>query len=186
MREIVFFLEEPSVEEMLKGVLPRLLPDDMLPRYIVFEGKQDLERQLVRRIRGYKTPTARFVVLRDKDAGDCKAIKAKLVAKCEDAGKAKTLVRIACHELESWYLADLNAVEKGLDLQNLSRHQKKAPYRDPDQTPSPITALRSIAPSYQKIAGSRRIGPHLDLDNQRSRSFHHFVCGIRRLLGDAH
>ncbi|MBU4304454.1 MAG: hypothetical protein KJ893_02340 [Candidatus Omnitrophica bacterium] len=47
MSELVFFLEELSAEAMLKGLLPRLLPPEVLVRYIVFEGKQDLEKQLV-------------------------------------------------------------------------------------------------------------------------------------------
>jgi len=29
MTHLVFFLEEPSAEEMLKDVLPRLLPDNI-------------------------------------------------------------------------------------------------------------------------------------------------------------
>lgn len=39
MKYLVCFLEETSAKEMLKGILPRLLPDDIEPRYIVFEGK---------------------------------------------------------------------------------------------------------------------------------------------------
>ncbi len=46
MKSLVFFLEEPSARAMLEGLLPRLLPDGWLVRYIVFEGKQDLEKQL--------------------------------------------------------------------------------------------------------------------------------------------
>ena len=106
MSEIVFFLEEPSAGEMLKGLLPKVLSAGDVPRFITFEGKQDLEGQLERRIRGYRVPGAKFVVLRDKDAGDCRAIKAGLVARCSRASKADALVRIACHEIESWYLAD--------------------------------------------------------------------------------
>ena len=46
MSNLVCLLEEPSAEEMLKGVLPRFLPDNIQVKYIVFEGKQDLEKQL--------------------------------------------------------------------------------------------------------------------------------------------
>ncbi len=41
MRELVFFLEERSAAAMLEGLLPKLLPDDVVPRYVTFEGKQD-------------------------------------------------------------------------------------------------------------------------------------------------
>jgi len=183
MSEIVFLLEERSAEVMLQGLLPRLLPADVPVRYIVFEGKQDLERQLVQKMRGYQVPGARFVVLRDKDAGDCKAIKTQLVSKCHKAEKLDALVRIACQELESWYLADLAAVERGLGIRGLVKLQKKNPYRDPDSLPNPSTKLQLIASSYQKVGGSRAIGPHLDIDNTRSHSFAVFIAGLRRLTG---
>ena len=71
MTELVFLLEEESAKQMLEGLMPRILPPDVTVRYVVFEGKQDLEKQLVRRIRLYRHPDARFVVVRDQDGGDC-------------------------------------------------------------------------------------------------------------------
>ncbi|MFH1096674.1 MAG: hypothetical protein ABH886_07885 [Candidatus Desantisbacteria bacterium] len=52
MSHLVLFLEEPSAKEMLNGLLPRL-HEGIDYRCIVFEGKQDLERNLVRKIKGY-------------------------------------------------------------------------------------------------------------------------------------
>ena len=43
MKNLVCFLEEQSTREMLKGVLPRLLPQGVDCTYIVFDGKQDME-----------------------------------------------------------------------------------------------------------------------------------------------
>lgn len=40
MKNIVFFLEEPSAREMLEGVLPRVLPDNIHPRFIIFQGSK--------------------------------------------------------------------------------------------------------------------------------------------------
>ena len=68
-------------------------------------------------------PESRFVVLCDQDSADCRTVKKGLVRKCHDAGKDKAFVRIACRELESWYLGDLTAVEAGLGIKNLSRLQ---------------------------------------------------------------
>lgn len=34
-----FLLEEPSANEMLKGILPRILPENIHVRYVVFDGK---------------------------------------------------------------------------------------------------------------------------------------------------
>jgi hypothetical protein len=58
-------------------------------------------------------PDSFFVVLRDQDSGDCLEIKERLMALCGRAGKEDALVRIACRELESFYLGDLKAVERG-------------------------------------------------------------------------
>jgi hypothetical protein len=182
MNELVFFLEEPSAEAMLEGLLPRIIPEGITWRTIVFEGKQDMEKRIVKRLCGYLNPGARFVILRDKDAGDCIVIKNCLKEKCIQAGKPETLVRIACHELESWYLADLAAVEKGLNLSGLARRQNQRIFRNPDQTPNPAHELQRVAPVYQKLSGSRAISPYLDVDNTRSHSFHVFVTGIQCLF----
>lgn len=184
MNHIVFFLEEPSAEAMLEGLLPKILPNELYFRCIVFEGKQDLEKQLVRRIRGYLVPGAKFVVLRDQDSGDCKKIKSMLFQKCKEADRLDVLIRIACYELESWYLADLSAVEKAFSLSGLTKYQNKVKFCSPDEYPSPAKTLKSVVPSYQKVGGSRAIGPLLDIDNSRSRSFAVFVSGLRRLCGN--
>lgn len=183
MTELVFMLEEPSARVMLEGLLPRLLPDDISCRYIVFEGKQDLEKNLVRRMRGYRLPDSLFVVMRDQDSGDCFAIKQRLLQLCGQAGKPQVLVRIACRELESWYLADLLAVEIGLRLNNIAKYQYKKKFRTPDYLGSPSAEIRKLTNGfYQKVSGSRSIGPFLNMNNRRSNSFRVFIEGIRTLI----
>ncbi|KHD08910.1 hypothetical protein PN36_10255 [Candidatus Thiomargarita nelsonii] len=182
MKHIVFLLEEPSAKEMLEGLLPRLAPE-VSYRCIVFEGKQDLEKNLVKKIRAYRVPNSQFIVLRDQDAGDCYTIKQKLVELCQKANKADSLVRIVCRELESWYLADLKAVELGLKISGLAKHQGSQKYRSPDYLDYPSKELKHLTnDKYQKVAGSRKIGPHLDLTNKRSNSFRVFIEGIRKML----
>ena len=123
MRELVFLLEEASAKAMLEGLVPRLLDDRIQVRLIIFEGKQDLEKQLPLRLRGYLNPHARFLVLRDQDsAPDCKLVKHRLMRLCESAGRgAVSLVRIACRELETIYLADLKATESALGISGLGK-----------------------------------------------------------------
>ena len=72
---------------MLKGIIPRMFPEDVHPVFVVFEGKQDLERQLERRMRGWRVPDSVFLVMRDKDAGDCMEIKRAILEKVKRAGK---------------------------------------------------------------------------------------------------
>jgi hypothetical protein len=183
MKELVFLLEESSAQEMLKGLLPRVLPEGIGYRCIPFQGKQDLEKQLVRKIRGYNNPEALFIVMRDLDSHpDCRALKAQLLEKCRESGKVGvTLVRLACKELESFYLADLAAVEAGLGINGLQRHQQNRKFRAPDNLGSPKRELLQLTKNiYQEGAGSRAIGRHLDPDNTRSDSFRNLVAGIRR------
>lgn len=183
MKTIVFFLEEPSAKEMLEGILPRLLPEELERRYIVFRGKQDLEKQLEKRLRGWQQPDSVFVVLRNQDSGDCHAVKAKLMELCERAGRNGTLVRVACKELESFYLGDLKAVESGLGLRGLSAKQGQKKFRAPDNLGSPSDELSKLTGKlYQKVSGSRAIGPHLSLDGNRSHSFNVLVSGIKKLV----
>jgi hypothetical protein len=183
MKEIVFLLEEPSAQCMLEGLLPKLLPQGITVRYIVFEGKQDLDKQLPRRLRGYRVSNAHFVILRDQDSSDCIQLKRELQQKCIDAGKINTLVRIACHELENWYIADLKAVESALQITGLAVQQKQAKYRAPDRLSNAALELEKLTKgAYQKISGSRAIGPLLETENTTSKSFSVFVEGVRKVV----
>lgn len=182
MKTIVFFLEEPSAKEMLEGLLPRVLPTQARIRYLIFNGKQDLEKNLVLKLRGWQLPDSVFAVMRDQDSSDCQAVKKKLVELCAEAAKGYVLVRVACRELESFYLGDLATVEKGLGLNGLSNKQNKRKYRNPDILGNPSEELvRLTKGEYQKVSGSRAIGPHLDLTNNRSHSFNVLITGLRRL-----
>jgi len=136
---------------MLAGILPRILPDDMQIRYVVFQGKQDLEKKLEAKLRGWMLPSSRFVVLRDQDSGDCKAIKAKLVQICSDSGKDGVLVRIACRELESFFLGDLAAVAKGLGLKGLKTQQGGKKFRNPDALGNPAGELFRLTGNASSI-----------------------------------
>lgn len=182
MKEVVFFLEEESAKALLECVFPLLLPptSEVLPRFIVFEGKQDLDRQLERKLRGYLNPDARFIVMRDQDRADCRKVKRSLAAMCARARRPETVVRIACRELEAFYLGDLRAVEFGLGIAGLAAKQNGSKFRDPDRLHSPSRELEKLTNHrYQKVAGSRAIAPHLDLEAPRSRSFHHLLRAIR-------
>lgn len=185
MTELVFFLEEPSAREMLKGILPKFLPDNVCVQYVVFEGKQDLEKRLPMRLKAWQAPNAKFIVMRDQDSGNCVTIKQNLLDKCAKSGQPDALVRIACHELETFYLGDLNAVAAAIGPGAIARSQSKAKYRDPDRLANPSEELKKLAPTYQKVSGSRAIGPLLDINNNKSNSFNALVSGVRRLLGEA-
>ena len=46
MRELVFLLEEPSVVELLKIIVPHIIGTTYPTKYILFDVKQDLEKKL--------------------------------------------------------------------------------------------------------------------------------------------
>lgn len=184
MKTLVFLLEEKSVEEMLKVILPRVIPADISLLYITFEGKSDLEKNVERKIRGWRRPDSFFVVMRDQDSEDCRQIKERLVQKCRNAGRGDALVRIACRELESFYLGDLAAVEQAFGIHLSSQRSRK--YRTPDALANAADELKKITKNeYQKIDGSRRIAENLRLDGSNcSRSFNVLISGIQRIVSD--
>ena len=185
MKELVFLVEGEAERCLLDALLPRVLPEGVGHRVVPFQGKQDMEKRMALRIRGYLNPQARFIILRDQDShADCIALKRALQDRCVGTRReAHCLVRIACTELESFYLADLAAVSKALDLPGLDRLQGERKFRDPDRLGSPSMELKALTKNrYEKREGSARIGQHLALDNTRSPSFRHLVAGIRRLV----
>lgn len=185
MTEVVFLLEEESAKVLLQVLLSRLIPEgsDIQSRFIVFEGKSDLTRQLERKLRGYQNPHARFIVMRDQDSDDCAKAKKDLARICARAGKPKAKATIACRELEAFYLGDLNAVELGLGIPNLARQQHTARLRNPDAVATAARVLESLTKyHYKKVGGSRAIAPHLNIETPRSASFRYLINAIQSAI----
>lgn len=179
MMHLVFMLEEPSLGEVLKVVLPRILHDEATYQLVPHEGKHDLEKSIPRKLRAWGTPNTRFVIVRDQDSAECRVVKQFLIDLCAQAGRPDSLVRIVCPHLESWFLGDLAAVEKAFHKQGVARRQRTRKFREPDSLTNAEQELRKLIPSYQKLSGSRAIAPHLSLENNLSKSFQNFVRGVR-------
>ncbi len=185
MKTLVCLLEEPSAKEMLEGVLLRMPLHAIRIKYLVFEGKQDLEKHITQRIKGWGVPNSVFLIMRDQDSGDCINIKNDLATRVTESNKQnKTIIRIACRELESFYLGDLSAVEQGLGITGIARQQNKQKYRAPDNLANASKELERLSKNqYQKISGSRSIAPHLNIDGgNKSHSFNVLLAGIKTIL----
>jgi len=182
MSTVLFLLEEPSARAMLESFLPRILPENLIVRCIVFEGKQDLQKRLGKRLRYWQEPNTRFIVIHDQDSSNCIILKQELREICDQSGKSQeTLIRIPCHELENWYLGDLAAVEIALQLRGVARQQQTEKYRAPDRIANGTEELKRLTKNkYQKVSGAREIGRHLSQQENRSHSFHVFVDGLQR------
>lgn len=184
MTEIVFLLEELSAEAFLREYIPRAFGAGIDARYITFEGKRDLEKNLLVKIRAYRKPDAKFIVIRDKDSvPNYQDLKKKLHDICVEAGRADAKIRIFCHELETIYLGDLRAVEIAIGAKKLASRQKENKFRDPDRIGSPSKELKVLTGGrYQKVGGSRAIGKEINLEVNTSRSFHALNSGLKELL----
>lgn len=146
---------------MLEVILPKILAEPYHIVYITFEGKQDLDKKIEAKVRGWLKPNSVFLILRDKDSSNCRTIKHEIKSKLSLTNKLdRCCIRIACHELESFSLGDLNAVEKGLNIKNVGKLQKKRQYRDPDLLANASDELKKLTNNqYQKVSGSRAIAP---------------------------
>lgn len=182
MSRIVFLLEEPSAKVLLEALLPRLFPG--LPFLCVpHEGKRDLEESIPRKLRAWKEPGVQFCVIRDNDGADCRKIKQHLVDLCRESGRADTLVRIVCQELEAWYFGAPEALADAFGKPHLANLFRRARFRDPDAITNPSKELARRVPEFQKVSGARAMGPRLTRENA-SRSFQVFLAGIERIWAD--
>ena len=182
MSRLVLLLEEYSMKVLLDGLLPRLFPG-LSFLCVPHEGKQDLEKSIPRKLRAWREPGVQFVVVRDNDGADCKELKAKLVKLGATGDREDTVVRLACQELEAWYLGDQEALALAYQDESLRTLARKARFRDPDAVLQPADALADLVPAFQKVSGARAMAPRLSIDRSTSRSFHVFVEGIARIAG---
>jgi hypothetical protein len=182
--DIVFLLEESSIENVLNELLPKLIPPKISYICVSHQGKQDLAKSIPRKLKAFKnfSPNTKFVIVHDQDSHDCQKLKKELLEICKNASDAQVLIRIICHELESWFLGDLAAVAKAYNLNSLSQKQNNRKYREPDQLNSAKQELQKLVKEYYAGTHSKRIAPHLSLTENRSRSFQIFIQGIKNVV----
>ncbi|MCD8487030.1 MAG: DUF4276 family protein [Desertifilum sp.] len=126
--DVIFLLEEPSAKIVLDAILPKIIPEHITYICIDHQGKDDLTKSIPKKIKAFQCfkPDTKFVIVHDQDSHDCKKLKADLLQLCRSAGKSEVIIRIICHELESWFLGDLAAIEQAYELkpQSLSKKTK--------------------------------------------------------------
>ncbi|WP_373481098.1 DUF4276 family protein [Geminocystis sp.] len=181
--DIIFLLEEPSMKEVLEKILPQLIPSHKTFLCIPHQGKQDLAQSIPRKLKAFQYFDTKFVIVHDQDSHDCKTLKAELLKICQQAGNSKVLIRIICHELESWFLGDLAAVEKGLERKpgSLTRHQNQTKFRNPDRLNSAKQELKQLLGEYYSLRDSKKIAPHLSLSSNCSHSYQVFIKSIEKI-----
>lgn len=90
MDRLEFLVEERSMAEVLKVLLPRILPASWVldENYFIrpHEGKSDLKRSIPKKLKGFaqhKEQTTGFIIIQDQDSNDCRQLKQELVALCK-------------------------------------------------------------------------------------------------------
>jgi hypothetical protein len=181
MRRIVFLLEELSMKLFLDALLPRIFPRLQF-LCVPHEGKSDLEKSIPRKLKAWREPGVCFMIVRDNDGGDCARLKGVLLELCQRSGRTDALVRIACQELEAWYLGDLQALSLAYQQPKLAKLADKARYRDPDTIMQPSSEIGRLIPEFQKLTATRRVGEFLSEEKNRLTNFKVFLAGVRRII----
>ncbi|HBK55229.1 MAG TPA: hypothetical protein DDZ76_02920 [Xanthomonadales bacterium] len=196
-------VEEQSAEEALRHLLPKLLKNRARAKVINLGSKYRLLKVLPERLAAYGHRIAsgeplRVVVLVDRDDDDCEQLKAELERMAVAAGLSTksapaadgqfvVLNRIVIEELESWFIGDPSALRKAFT--SLPKIEQNAGiFRNPDNGGSWEALHRFLKKhgiyksSFPKIDAPRRIAPHMNVEQNRSRSFRVFVDGMDALL----
>lgn len=184
---VEILLEEPSMENFLRIILPKILPEGFKLDENCFlrphNGKGDLMKSIPNKIRVFSNfhEPVKIIILHDQDASDCVFLKRNILNLCQSNGNCPVLVRIICRELESWYLGDMTAIEKVYPKFKAKNFQRKKKFRNPDSC-NAFDELKKIIPEIQKGYASKNIPLYLNIDNNNSISFQQFVTGLNKFL----
>ncbi len=181
---VEILVEERSMYEFLLRFLPRILPSGYAIEQNCFirphQGKSDLQKSIPKKIRGFQNHPlpVKFIILHDQDSNDCRKLKQELRALC---GNTPALIRIACRELESWYLGDMAALEEIYPRFKSEHYRQRKAFRTPDECFA-AHDLKRLIPTFQKISAARALGECIEIANNTSPSFRAFVEGLQTFL----
>jgi hypothetical protein len=177
---LTYVLVEEQSSAVVIRALARTLGVDAQVRVLEHQGVGDLKRSITLKMKAALGDTTRFIILRDQDNGDCLILKRELEALVPRYHRDRTRVRIACRELEAWYLAQPLALKKAkilkteLPLSLLSRN--------PDHVADPKEEILRRTHKTGQMWIARLAGPALDPNNKVSRSFDLFVQSLQEAV----
>lgn len=186
MGRIEILVEEPSMEECLRNLLPKIVSAKwkLDENYFIrkHQGKSDLKKSIKTKLQGFKyfhEPVS-VIILHDQDSADCKSLKNEIKQLCNNYDKP-LLIRIVCRELESWYLGDLPAIEKAYPNFKSEKYKNKSTLRNPDSL-NAKDYLTHLLPEYREIQSSREISMHFEILTNKSESFRQFINGVYKIF----
>ena len=185
---IEILTEEASMEYFLRGFLPRVLPEDYKLDVNCFirphEGKSDLKKSIPKKMRAYPHfgYPVKDLIVHDQDSNDCMELKQSLMALTQTSiHNIPLLVRIACRELENWYLGDFISLENVYLEINAGLLSRKAKFRNPDNVFG-AQEISLLSDSFSKTAAARAMGSIINVDSNASPSFRQFVNGLLNIV----
>lgn len=188
---IIFLVEDYSMRKFLEGILPRLNLEAHQFEIKHHRGKEDLLSHLALIVPSLSKRAQQIIVIIDQDQQDCLTLKNKIKEKMAWSN-CKYQIRIACYELEAWFLGDFAAIAKCSPKFKASFFQDKKKYRDIDHIPKPSRVLEEIVPDWKERYGNKpqfakEIASFISLEKQntekanRSHSFHVLLETLRSL-----
>ncbi|MEZ4774357.1 MAG: DUF4276 family protein [Bacteroidia bacterium] len=173
------------MEIFLREILPKILPEDYQLDVNCFirphEGKSHLKKSIPIKMKAYpRYPyPVKVLIVHDQDSNDCLILKKDLQALCNS--DIPVVIRIACRELENWYLGDFQAIEAVYPEIKAAKFEKKAKYRNPDIVFG-SKELEGITKNFSKSHASREIPRYMNINNNQSPSFQHLILGLKKLI----
>ncbi len=202
MTRLEILVEEPSMEAVLREIMPRILNGRAQCKPINMRSKGNLLKKLPERLRAYRKriengENLKIIVLVDQDNDDCEQLKQRLENIAREAGlvtKAsanahndfQVVTRIVIEELEAWFMGDVEALKAAFT--SLRRANFPGNFNNPDNGGTWERLHRFLKrhniyrKSYPKIEAARRIAKHMDPESNRSRSFQSFMQGVEACL----
>ena len=201
VEHVEFLVEEPSMEALVRAIVPQLLGDNIGFGVYQFQCKRTLLSRIPQRLRAYAKwlPQAwRIMVVVDRDNDDCHELKSQLeeiarsaglMSKSRAEGDTWSVVnRLAIEELEAWFFGDMDAVRAAYPRVS-PNVEKKARYRRADAISGGTwEALESLLQrcgyfkgGLRKVEAARDISLHMNPDRNRSRSFCAFRDAVRAI-----
>ena len=177
----IFLTEEKSMETFLNVFLQNNYTqiDFMI---IHHEGKSHLKKSIPKKFQALNADDTMFVVLIDQDSSKCTVLKNEINNICKKIKNINYKIRVVCHELESWYLGDLSAIDDAFSIQ-LSKNKNKKKFREPDKLANAKQELEKYInhghigqiETAKKIATAMNVS---SIKSNRSYSFHVFLRTI--------
>lgn len=187
-KRLEILTEERSMEYFLRGMLPRILPIEYVLDENCFirphEGKSDLKRSIPKKMRAYPRygHPVKVLIIHDQDSNDCVKLKNSLLELTNSSEQPlPCLVRIACRELENWYLGDFDSIERVYPDLKVNALKKKPKFRNPDNVFG-AHELSLLTDKFSKTGAARAMGPIINIESNRSHSFQQFVNGLSKLI----